>query len=63
VIIKVFYDESELGNLTESSLTLRYFNEAAERWEDLPIYGINFEENYVWAKISHYSVFALIAQP
>ncbi|HUV80506.1 MAG TPA: NosD domain-containing protein [Candidatus Bathyarchaeia archaeon] len=61
VMIKVFYDQTELGDLSESSLTLRYFNESADPpgWEDLPLSEVNPEENYVWANISHYSVFAV----
>jgi PGF-pre-PGF domain-containing protein len=63
LIIKVFYDQNELGALDESTLKLRYFNESACSWEDLPVSGINLTGNYVWSNISHYSVFALLAQP
>jgi parallel beta-helix repeat protein len=59
LIIKVFYDQNELGELDESSLKLRYFNEMSNRWEDIPISGVNLIENYVWGNISHYSVFAV----
>jgi PGF-pre-PGF domain-containing protein len=31
--------------------------------EDIPISGINHMENYVWGNISHFSVYALVAQP
>ena len=59
LIIKVFYEQKELGELDESSLKLRYFNEMSNRWEDIPIRGVNLIENYVWGNISHYSVFAV----
>jgi PGF-pre-PGF domain-containing protein len=61
--ISVFYDQNELGALDESTLKLRYFNESARSWEDLPVSGIDLTENYVWCNITHYSVFALLAQP
>ena len=63
LILNVFYDQTELGALDESTLRLRYFNESAGSWEDLPVSGINLTGNYVWSNISHYSVFALLAQP
>ena len=59
VIIKVFYDQNELGNLDESSLRLMYFDETAEEWAEIPISGVNPAEHYVWANISHYSVFSV----
>ena len=63
LIIKVFYEQSELGAINESSLRLRYFNERAvpKRWEYLPINrsGVNLTGNYVWGNFSHYSVFAI----
>jgi PGF-pre-PGF domain-containing protein len=64
-IIKVYYDQNELGAIDESTLKLRYFNETADApgWEDIPLSGINHMENYVWGNISHFSVFALVAQP
>jgi len=66
-IIKVYYDQDELGDHNESSLRLIYFNETADppRWDNLPINeeGVNPEENYVWGNITHFSVYVLTAQP
>ncbi len=63
--IYMYYDPNELGDLNERSLRLRYFNETADasEWEYIPISGINHMENYVWGNISHFSVYALVAQP
>jgi PGF-pre-PGF domain-containing protein len=63
--IYMYYDPNELDDLNERSLRLRYFNETADasEWEDIPISGINHMENYVWGNISHFSVYALVAQP
>jgi len=63
--IKVYYDPNELDDLNASALRLRYFSENADApgWEDIDISGINLTGNYVWGNISHYSVFALHAQP
>ncbi|HDS45480.1 MAG TPA: hypothetical protein ENN68_05230 [Methanomicrobia archaeon] len=63
VLIKVFYDPSELRDLDESSLTLHFYNESkassGNPWEELPVGGVNREEQYVWANTSHYSVFSV----
>ncbi|MBN1763295.1 MAG: right-handed parallel beta-helix repeat-containing protein [Methanomicrobia archaeon] len=59
VLVRVYYDQTELGDIDESSLRLRYFNETAEEWEEIPIGGVNPAEHYVWANISHYSVFSV----
>ena len=63
--IYMYYDPNELGDLNERSLRLRYFNETADApgWEYIPISGINHMGNYVWGNISHFSVYALVAQP
>ncbi len=60
VLIRVYYDESALEGIDESSLRLRWFNESSGRWEELPG-GVNTEENYVWANVSHFSVFGVQA--
>jgi PGF-pre-PGF domain-containing protein len=66
VIIKVFYDQNELGDLDEDTLTLGYYNESAlpePRWEDIPISVRNSTDNYVLCyAIKHFSVFTLWAQ-
>ena len=59
VVIKIFYDLGELEDLDESSLRLRYYNEGSRDWEEVPIGGVNLAEHYVWANISHYSVFSV----
>ncbi|MGC9443668.1 MAG: right-handed parallel beta-helix repeat-containing protein [Candidatus Methanospirareceae archaeon] len=59
VVITVFYDPGELGDLDERSLTLRYYNERSGDWEEVPVGGVNLTGHYVWANISHYSVFSV----
>jgi hypothetical protein len=59
VLIKVYYDRTELGDLDERSLRLMYFDETTKKWEAIPVSGVNPAENYVWANISHYSVFSV----
>jgi len=58
-IIKVYYDQNELGALDESTLKLRYYNKRAARWEEIPISDVNPEGNYVWCNITHFCVFAI----
>jgi nitrous oxidase accessory protein len=59
VLLKVYYDPAELGDLDESSLTLRYYNEHSGNWEAVPVSGRDLEEKYVWGNLSHYSVFSV----
>jgi parallel beta-helix repeat protein len=59
VVVTVFYDPSELEDLDERSLTLRYFNERSGDWEEVPVGGVNLTGHYVWANLSHYSVFSV----
>ena len=64
VMLKVYYTDEELEdeNLIESSLAMYWFNESASSWIKLStniswVYGtgVNMQENYVWANVSHFS--------
>jgi len=69
--LKISYDEAELGTIDESTLSLYYWNGSA--WVRVTDYinstipngpfvydaGVNAEENYVWAVVDHFSVYAL----
>jgi parallel beta-helix repeat protein len=59
VMLKVYYDPTELGDLDESSLTLHYYNDRSGNWEAVPVSGRDLEANYVWGNLSHYSVFSV----
>jgi len=69
--LKLSYDEAELGTIDESTLSLYYWNGSS--WIRVTDYvnstipngpfvydaGVNTEENYVWAVVDHFSVYAL----
>ncbi|MFC1722849.1 right-handed parallel beta-helix repeat-containing protein [Nanoarchaeota archaeon] len=63
MILKVYYTHELLAaaGLTEDSLVLEYFNETSGLWEtfDPPRGGVNTEENYVWANVTHFSIFGI----
>jgi hypothetical protein len=68
VMLKVYYTDEELedANLNESSLSMYWYNETTGSWiklsTDLPwVYGtgVNTEQNYVWANISHFSDYSV----
>lgn len=63
LILKIYYDPDQLTGFNLSSLTILCYNEDLDTWEELPVGGINTIEHYVWVNISHYSVFAVLAQP
>jgi len=62
LLLKIYYDPAQLAGYNLSSLTILYHNEATQQWEEL-IGQVNTTEHFVWVNISHYSVFAVIAQP
>ena len=59
-VIKVRYTDEELrdSNIEESTLRLYYFNETSQLWEkyDGIDGGVNTDDNYVWARTTHFSV-------
>jgi len=62
LLLKIYYDPAQLVGFNLSSLTILYYNEATQLWEEL-IGQVNTTEHFVWVNISHYSIFAVIAQP
>lgn len=62
LILKIYYDPDQLTGFNLSSLTILYYNEAIDEWEEL-IGQVNTTGHYVWVNISHYSIFAVVAQP
>jgi metallophosphoesterase (TIGR03768 family) len=68
IILKLYYTDEELEdeNLNESSLAMYWYNESAGSWIKLStglgwVYGtgVNMEQNYVWANVSHFSDYAV----
>ncbi|MEM2918060.1 MAG: hypothetical protein QXY62_00960 [Candidatus Altiarchaeota archaeon] len=67
-MLKVYYTDEEISakNLNESSLRFYWFNESLAEWIALDetwdwVYGtgVNTEENFVWANLSHLSYFKI----
>ncbi|MCK5020628.1 MAG: DUF333 domain-containing protein [Candidatus Peribacteraceae bacterium] len=59
VIIKLYYTDEEISEagIDESSLRMYYWNETSQEWEECPNSGVNIEENYVWANMTHLSLY------
>jgi hypothetical protein len=64
IMLKVYYTDEELedANINESSLAMYWYNETTASWIKLStdlswVYGagVNMQENYVWANVSHFS--------
>ena len=62
--IRIYYTPEQLSELglDENSLKIFYWNEAANNWEAIDT-QINTTEHYVWATVSHLSIWALMGQP
>lgn len=60
-LIKIFYNQSELDalNIDETTLRIWYYNETLGDWEEEPNQGVNATENYVWANVTHFSLFGV----
>ncbi|MDH5753701.1 MAG: hypothetical protein OEY95_00610 [Candidatus Bathyarchaeota archaeon] len=61
--IRIYYTPEQLSELglDENSLKIFYWNEAANNWEAIDT-QINTTEHYVWATVSHLSIWALMGQ-
>ena len=57
--IKIFYDQSELDALgiDETTLKIYYYNETLGDWQLEPNQGVDTVNDYVWANVTHFSVF------
>ena len=59
-LIKVYYSEASLPEgISEASLMLYYWNETNRGWEPLAVCGKSAGENYVWARVSHFSIYGV----
>jgi hypothetical protein len=59
--IRIFYDEEQVRSLgaNESDLSLYFLDACGSNWSLCPIQGINANDNYVWANVTHFSYFVL----
>ncbi|MDI6905168.1 MAG: hypothetical protein QMD13_06755 [Candidatus Bathyarchaeia archaeon] len=62
--IRIYYTPEQLSELEldENSLKIFYWNETTNNWEAIDT-QINTTEHYVWATISHLSIWSLMGQP
>lgn len=70
VMINVTYDDSGMSSMEEKRLRLNYYNETENKWVRLVSAGnpsccygagVNIDENYVWANVSHFSDYGMQA--
>ncbi len=59
--LRVNYSDAELtsANVNESSLRMYFYNETSSAWELESNQGLNTTYNYVWANVTHFSLFGL----
>lgn len=57
-VLKIPYNENELGNINEESLKIYYYNEILEEWQFIDSY-VNVEENYIYANLTHLSTYGV----
>ena len=60
-LIRIGYTQNDLGDVMESSLQMYYwdvYDAEGQRWVLIEDSGVNTDENYVWANVSQFSVFA-----
>ena len=59
--LKIYYNETELTNLDESTLKLYYYNETQAEWQVLDSI-LNTNENYLLINLTHLSVYGVFGQ-
>ncbi|MFH2028596.1 MAG: Ig-like domain-containing protein, partial [Nanoarchaeota archaeon] len=59
-MIKIYYTDAELAtlNIGESNLKIYYYNNSAGDWQLEGSQGVDTANNYVWANVTHFSIFA-----
>jgi len=58
-LIKIFYDEAELtaADIDESTLKIYFYNVSLGDWQLEPVQDVDEANNYVWANVTHFSLF------
>jgi parallel beta-helix repeat protein len=58
-LIKIYYNESELtaANIDESTLKIYFYNTTSADWQLEPNQGVDTINDYVWANVTHFSLF------
>lgn len=60
VNITVYYDEAEIpADVQEAGLTLFHYIESSDEWVEADPTGVNMVDNYVWGRVSSFSIFAI----
>jgi hypothetical protein len=67
VLIKLYYTDAEITGIDESTLQMSWYNETSGDWIILSagnpdwVYdtGVNAAENYVWANMTHFSMYGI----
>ncbi|MBN2111741.1 right-handed parallel beta-helix repeat-containing protein, partial [Candidatus Woesearchaeota archaeon] len=60
-ILRIHYTDEELAasGLRESELEIQFYNATNSSWYREPNQGVNTTDNYVWANLTHFSVFGI----
>jgi len=62
-IIKIYYTDAEVSSVIESLLRIYWFNGTDWVPFNPPDGGVNTTENYVWANVTHFSVYGVFLSP
>jgi len=60
--IEVSYIEEEVREVDVKTLGIYLYNETPMEWERLKETGVNEEDRYVWANVSHFSYYAVAGE-
>ncbi|MFC1741739.1 beta strand repeat-containing protein, partial [Nanoarchaeota archaeon] len=66
IMVKIYYTDADISGIDESTLTIKWYNETTDTWITLSagspswVYavGVDTTNNYIWANVSHLSLFA-----
>lgn len=57
--LKIYYTPEGIKNFNKDSLRIYFYNESAGDWEPILDQGVNVDDNYVWANVTHLSTYGL----
>ena len=60
-MLKIYYTDEDLAasGIDEDSLEIQFYNATDDTWYREANQGVNKDENYVWANLTHFSIFGI----
>ncbi|MEA3515227.1 MAG: cadherin repeat domain-containing protein, partial [Nanoarchaeota archaeon] len=57
--IRIYYSDADISGLDEANLKMYFYNTSAGDWQLADPQGVNAASNYIWANVTHFSVWGI----